>query len=74
MEGATKEAEGAEMISNILTCLKSAFSTPTNTVPFMLGLFIGLTVFNADIIYNTAITALSGSTFHITKSFFNLGS
>lgn len=43
------------------------FLTATNTVPFMLGLFIGLMLFNADVIYNTSVTLLSGSTFHLVK-------
>lgn len=40
---------------------------PTNTLPFVLGLFIGMTIMSPDIVNNMVITALSGSTFHIVK-------
>jgi hypothetical protein len=47
---------------------KQVFLRPTNTIPFMLGLFVGLMVANPDFIQNISITAISGGTFHVIKS------
>jgi len=51
-----------------VVAIKKLLFKPTNTIPFMFGLFIGMTVLNHDIIYNGMVTALSGSAFHIIKA------
>jgi len=51
-----------------VTRLKEILLKPTNTLPFMFGLFIGMTLLSPDIIHNSVITALSGSTFHVIKA------
>jgi len=48
--------------------LKQVLLKPTNTLPFMFGLFIGMTLVSPDIIHNSVITAVSGSTFHVIKA------
>lgn len=48
--------------------IKLMFLKSTNAINFMMGLFIGLTIVNSDIIYNSIITVVSGSLFHIIKS------
>lgn len=48
--------------------LKKILFKPTNTIPFMFGLFIGMTMLSQDIMYNGMVTALSGSTFHVIKA------
>jgi len=51
-----------------VTKLKQLLLKPTNTLPFMFGLFIGMTLVSPDIVHNSLITAISGSTFHVIKS------
>ena len=48
--------------------LKKILLKPTNTLPFMFGLFIGMTIVSPDLVYNSMITAVSGSTFHVIKA------
>lgn len=47
--------------------LKEIFFKPTNTIPFMLGLFIGMTIIDPNIIQNSFLTATGGGTFHVIK-------
>lgn len=68
MEGDVNFVKEINMSKTFITYWKNILFRNTNTVPFMLGLFIGLSVFNADVIYNVVITLLSGSTFHTIKS------
>lgn len=54
--------------NRILDKGKQIFLRPTNTIPFMMGLFVGLMVADPDFIQNISITAVSGGTFHVIKS------
>lgn len=49
---------------------KQILTRPTNTLPFMMGLFVGLMVANPDLLQNLSLTALSGGTFHVIKAVF----
>jgi len=51
--------------------LKLIFLKPTNTLPFMLGLFIGMTIFDPNVLSNSIITAMSGTTYHAVKAIFS---
>ena len=51
--------------------LKLIFLKPTNTLPFMLGLFIGMTIVDPNLVNNSIITAMSGTTFHAVKAIFS---
>lgn len=46
----------------------------TQSIPFMLGLFVGVSLFNADLVYNSIVTLVSGSMFHVIKALFDIKS
>ncbi len=58
--------------NRILDKGKQIFLRPTNTIPFMMGLFVGLMVANPDLLQNLSLTALSGGAFHVTKAVFSI--
>jgi len=41
----------------------------TNTLPFVIGLFVGMLVFNADILYNAMLTVIGGGSWHLIRLF-----
>ena len=43
------------------------FNFKSNVIPLMIGMFIGMALFNADIIGNVVLTIIGGSTYHIAK-------
>ena len=47
----------------------SRWFSETNTLPFVIGLFVGMLVFNTDIIYNAALTVLGGGSWHLARLF-----
>jgi len=47
----------------------SRWFADTNTIPFMIGLLVGLMAFNTDIITNVILTAGGGGLWHVTRLF-----
>lgn len=39
----------------------------STTIAFILGIFIGLSIYQFDVIYNTTLSFLSGSVFYIVQ-------
>jgi ssDNA-specific exonuclease RecJ len=40
----------------------------TNSVPFMIGVFAGLSIMSVDVISNSLLAIISGSTYHVIKA------
>jgi hypothetical protein len=59
-------------LTTVATSVSNLFFTQTGSLTFMVGLFVGLSLTNFDLMYNGFITIISGSTFHTVKSIGNM--